>query len=81
MLKIDHLRLRLPAGYEKQASTIARLVAQELGRLPVEHSAQIEHLAVSQINIQGRQTDKQLAAGIARSIHQQVSENRGGGHD
>ena len=76
MLKIDYLRLHLPAGYEKQASSIARLVAKELGGLPVEHAARIEHLTVPQIKIQGERTDKELAAGIARSIHRQV---QGGG--
>ncbi|OIO71891.1 MAG: hypothetical protein AUJ57_06505 [Zetaproteobacteria bacterium CG1_02_53_45] len=81
MLTIDHLRLQLPAGYEKRAASIARLVARELGRLPVTHSGRVEHLAVPQITLHGNQTDKQLAIGIARSIHSQMTGEAGGCHD
>ena len=82
MLKIDHLRLHLPSSYEKKASSIARLVAEELGRLPIENSVRIEHLPVPQIKLHGTQTDAQLAKGIARSIHGQLTKAQSGSrHD
>lgn len=82
MLKIDHLRLHLPSTYEKKASSIAKLVAEELSYLPIEHSLRIEQLSVPEIKLHGRQTDTQLAKRIARSIHGQLTKAQpDNGHD
>lgn len=68
MLKIDRLRLSLPAGYEARADRIARLVADELAALPLQGDANFDRLALPTVEVGQRATDRQVASSIASSM-------------
>ena len=68
MLKIDRLRISLPAGYQSRADRIARLVADELAALPVERSASCERLSVPPIEVPRAASDRRIAGSIAKAI-------------
>jgi len=79
-MTIDQLMLHLPEGYGKRAASISRLIAGELGRMPMVSATRIEHLVVPEIRLTHQQTDQQLATIIAASIHQQVVGKTGHGN-
>ena len=68
MLKIDRLRLSLPAGFETRADRIARLVADELAALPLQGDANLDRLALPTVEVGPRATDRQVASSIASSM-------------
>ncbi|QSQ22766.1 hypothetical protein JY651_48035 [Pyxidicoccus parkwayensis] len=75
MLTIDTLHLQLPAGFERRADAIARLVARELSRAPVvaegEHRLPQAHLA---LQLDPKLPDAEVASRIATAL---VSHVRG----
>jgi hypothetical protein len=68
MLKIDRLRLSLPAGYETRADRIARLVADELAALPLQGDANLDQLTLPTVEVGPRATDRQVASSIAGAM-------------
>lgn len=73
MLKIDRLRLSLPAGYEGRADRIARLVADELAALQLQGNAQFDRLALPAIEVGPRATDRQVASSIAGAMSSRLT--------
>lgn len=68
MLKIDRLRLSLPAGYESRAERIARLVADELAGLRFQGDAHFDRLTLPTVEVGPRATDRQVASSIATGM-------------
>jgi hypothetical protein len=68
MIAVDRLRISLPAGFERRAERIARLVAGELAALPVGASASLDRLAVPAVDLAHGASDAQVAGSIARAI-------------
>lgn len=66
--EIGRLALKLPAGFEKRAGRIGRLVGEALSGhdLPPGH---IEHLGVGPLKIDARRSDRAIAEHIAGAIH------------
>lgn len=69
MLKINHMRIRLPDELQPRAKSIARLVGEHLGQQPVSQNAYHEKLVIPQLRIRRGESDRQIAEKIARGIH------------
>ena len=69
MISIDSLRIRLPEGFERRAGRIARLVGEELSRLPVARDFKAGVLRIGEVRVAHHQTDRRVAAAIAAAIH------------
>jgi hypothetical protein len=83
-IAIDRLNLNLPPGYEARAAAIARLVGEQLARLPVDADRDIRQLSTPVIQTRPLESDAALAGRIARAIHGQLgrpSRSGGTGHD
>ena len=72
MLRIDRLRIGLPAGMESRADRVARLVGEELAKTRPAAGGRIESLALGRIEMPAGATDRQWAARIAGAIHQRI---------
>ncbi len=72
MLTIDTLSLQLPAGFEHRAERIGRLLGDALARLEVGSSIALDRLALPPIAIAPGASDRDVAAGIAASVHDQL---------
>ena len=68
MIEIDRLRLHLPAGFERRAAGISRMVAEELARLPLAGEKRLETLRVPGVQASPGQSNRQVAARIASAI-------------
>jgi hypothetical protein len=81
MLKIDRLRLSLPAGFEPRAKRIASLVAHELaGRLPTAAGeVHLDHLALPAVKVERGASDRQVAGAVATAIAGGLSPKPRGG--
>jgi len=79
MLKIDHLRLALPAGYAPRAKQIAFLIASELAdrmpRLPAAGDSPIhlDRLALPPVNVAHGASDREVAGSVANAIASALS--------
>ncbi|MDX8391058.1 MAG: hypothetical protein R8K53_00565 [Mariprofundaceae bacterium] len=80
MIRIDHLNLQLPAGYEGRAHAIVQLIATELANHPVGQNARYEHLALAKIHIDRGCSDKHVASAVASQIHRHVLGPKGKNH-
>lgn len=69
MLTIDRLRLRLPDHLRERAGDIARLVAEELAKLPVVSSLCLERLVIPPVEVHPRAGDREVARAVAAAIH------------
>jgi hypothetical protein len=83
MLKIDHLRLALPAGYAPRARQIAFLIAAELAdrlpRLPGSpmEPMRLDRLALPPINVAHGASDHEVAGSVANAIASALSSGTG----
>ncbi len=68
MIEIDHLNIHLPAGMERRAHRIARLVAAELAARPAAGDLQVASLRVEGVVASPRMSDQRDAARIAAAI-------------
>jgi hypothetical protein len=68
MLSIEHLRIRLPPGFEHRAADIARLVGQRLGELAGSGLRSAESVSVPKVRLAPGATNAQVAENIARAI-------------
>jgi hypothetical protein len=66
--EIGRLNLRLPAGFEKRAGRIGRLVGTALSTRDLP-PGQIEHLSIGPLKIDARRSDHAIAEHIAGAIH------------
>ncbi len=68
MIEIDHLTLHLPAGMERRAHRIARLVAADLASRTAARDLQMSSLRVDGVVVSPRMSDRRVAARIASAI-------------
>ncbi|MDH3404184.1 MAG: hypothetical protein OES32_06440 [Acidobacteriota bacterium] len=78
MLRIDHLRLELPPGFEDRAAGLARLVGDELAALPLTRGLRLDRLQLEPIAIAPGATDRQIAGQIATGIQRRLESESGG---
>ena len=84
MLKIDRLRLALPAGYAPRARQIAFLIAEELAeRLPaaggpMDRPMRLDHLALPPLDVAHGASDREVAGSVANAIASALSQPRTG---
>ena len=79
MLTIDTLRLQLPAGFERRAERIGRLLGDALARIDAGApgaALALERLAPPPITIAPGASDFDVAAGIASSVSHQIAAVR-----
>ena len=79
MLTIDTLRLQLPAGFERRAERIGRLLGDALAQIDtgaVGAELTLDRLALPPITIARGASDFDVAAGIASSVRQQIAAAR-----
>jgi hypothetical protein len=79
VLSIDHLQLRLPAGFEQRAESIARLVADALARLDVDAPLALERVALRPIELPRHASDADVALRVAGAVHHHLSAVARGG--
>ena len=79
MLTIGALSLQLPAGFERRAERIGRLLGDALVRIDVGAPGAeltLDRLALPPITIAPGASDYDVAAGIASSVRQQIATER-----
>ncbi|HRF06672.1 hypothetical protein [Accumulibacter sp.] len=75
MIRIDRLRLRLPAGFEHRALSIARRVGEMLAEQSVSQDLAIDSVTLSPLKIRIHTSDDE----IARLITLQIVAQQAGG--
>jgi hypothetical protein len=70
--KIDRLRISLPPEWRGRETLLVRLIARELGNLPLAAGAELDQMKLSPITHPPGGTTKSLASSIARQIHRQA---------
>jgi len=79
VLTIGALSLQLPAGFERRAERIGRLLGDALVRIDVGAPGTeltLDRLALPPITIAPGASDYDVAAGIASSVRQQIATER-----
>jgi len=80
MLRIDRLRLSLPAGFERRAGRIARLLGDELAALPLAAGeVRLDRLALPPVDVARGASDRQVAGAVAAAVAAGLNPGRGGG--
>jgi len=74
MIHIDRIRMRLPAGFEHRATSIARLVGEQLAKRSVSQDVSLESVSIKPPEISFGMPDIE----IANLIVQQLAANYGG---
>lgn len=74
MLQIDRIRMRLPAGFEHRAASIARLAGEAMAGHRFSESRTLDHLVISPIQVSPNATDQEIAYGIAQRIARTLGE-------
>ncbi|MGJ8677409.1 MAG: hypothetical protein ACSHX0_07820 [Akkermansiaceae bacterium] len=73
-INIDRMKLTLPEAWRGRERTFARLLAQELGRLPVSASQHLESLSIQPIQARSGESYTIVAKRVAQQIHQQIHQ-------
>ena len=68
MLRIDRMRMQLPAGFEHRASTIARLVGDSMAEIHLSENRTLARLSISPIQVSPNATDQEIAHSVAARI-------------
>jgi hypothetical protein len=76
MIRIERVRMQLPAGFEHRATSIAQLVGRELAKQQVSQDISLESLAIPRQEISLNTSDTE----IANMIVEQIVSGYGGGH-
>lgn len=79
MLTIGRLRIVLPPGFAGRPERVARLVAEELARLPLPEGVdgeRIARLAPPPVAAGPRPGEAAVAGAAARAIHQTLADRR-----
>jgi hypothetical protein len=79
VLIIDTLRLQLPAGFERRAESIGRLLGDALARIDTGAPGpdrRLDRLALPPLEIAPGASDFDVAAGIASSVRHQIAVTR-----
>lgn len=81
-LQIDHLTLRLPAGYRARGPAIARRIADQIAATltedPLSHAARLERVSIPALMVRTRVSDPVLACQIAAAIVGQLRAHERG---
>lgn len=75
MIRIDRIRMRLPAGFEHRAASIALLLGEVLAKQPVAGDLSLESISISPQRINANTPDAEIAQLIATQI---ISATGGG---
>jgi len=76
VIRIDRIRMKLPAGFEHRATTIARLLGEILARQTVAGEVTLESVTLEPQRIHAGTPDVEIAQRIAIQI---IERYRGGG--
>ena len=68
MLRIDRMRMQLPAGFEHRASTIARLVGDSMAEIEPSENRTLDRLSISPVRVLPNATDQEIAHSVAERI-------------
>ena len=68
MLQIERMRMRLPAGFEHRASTIARLVGESMAEIQPSENRTLDRLSISPVQVSQNASDQEIAHSIAGRI-------------
>ena len=68
MLKIEHMRMQLPQGFEHRAATIARLVGEAMGAIQFPENRTLDRLTIGPVGVSPQTTDQEIAKRIADRI-------------
>ena len=68
MVRIERLRIQLPAAYQQRAGSIGNLAGRELGEQLAGLSVTTERLAAPRIRIAAGATDHDIARSIVNQI-------------
>ena len=68
MLKIERMRMQLPAGFEHRASTIAHLVGNAMGEFHATENRTLDRLSIGPVQISPNATDQDIANSVAQRI-------------
>lgn len=75
MIRIDRLRMHLPAGFEHRATTLARLVGDVLAKQSVSRDVSLDAISIAPQRINPNTPDIEIAQIIVAQI---TSFNQGG---
>lgn len=75
MLKIDELALSLPPTHGPRAEAIARLIGDELARLPLSRSLELCELKVPPLSLDPALPEHAVAAHVARAIFAELGRS------
>ena len=74
ILRIDHLRINLPAGYENQAKEISRRIAELLVGCDSKLLRSVPTLRVPPITIRANSNSGEIARAIVNGIQSALGE-------
>ena len=68
MLRIERMRIQLPAGFEHRASSIARLVGDSMSEFHPSENRTLDKLSIGSIRVLPNATDQEIAHSVAERI-------------
>jgi hypothetical protein len=68
MLHIEHMHIKLPAGYENRASFIARMVGESLAEYRPSENRKLDRLTIGPVQVMPNASDQEIAHNIAQRI-------------
>jgi hypothetical protein len=68
MLRIERMRMQLPAGFEHRSSTIARLVGEAMGEFHATENRTLDRLSIGPVLVSPNATDQDIANSVAQRI-------------
>ncbi len=72
MLRIDRLSLRLPAGMEHRAGSIAREIGEAWPHMHLSRSERIKRVRLDPVHVGSDATDRAIARAVATQIVRKV---------
>jgi len=78
-LRIGRLRITLPPGFEGRPEQVARLVAEEFARRPLQGAPgdrRIDHLAPPPVEVGPRAREREVAEQVAQAIQREIPRGR-----
>lgn len=68
MLNVERIRMQLPAGYEHRASSIVRLLGEELAQIQLSENRTLDRLSITPVKVSPNATDQEIAHAIAEQM-------------
>jgi len=76
MIRIDHIRMRLPHSRQTQATLFANHLADALARLEFSKSVDLKSLTLPPVKIEHNQNVNEIASQMANEIHHLIEGGR-----